>query len=131
MEQMNYDDQRALKATGKVLMDALTFNAEQVQLNPNPNRTYTVGLVQNGEFISHDELPEGLARAVMSRFKIMCCMDLRSTEPQEGRLFFPQDENGKDWRIDTQPTPNGERMLLSVTEDLDGTKELLRGSEGD
>jgi len=120
MEQLGWDDQRVVRASTRLIRDALALKAEQVQFNPNANRTYTVAFIRDEELVHHKEFPEGIARAVMGRFKIMGGItDLRSTEAQEGRFLFPN-EGTKEWFLNVQPTSNGERMLLSITEDLDG-----------
>jgi type II secretory ATPase GspE/PulE/Tfp pilus assembly ATPase PilB-like protein len=119
------DDQQAaahdstlVQVVNKMILDAIEQKASDIHIEANANgRNMRVRFRKDGALVTYLELPAKFRRAIVSRLKIMCQLDITERrKPQDGKIEFrrfgPLDV---DLRIATIPTSGGlEDVVLRV-----------------
>jgi hypothetical protein len=119
MEPDRSKEDRAIQAAQELLHSALRVGAEQIYLLPDDGGNYRCFMIAAGEEVLPRLISAGDGLALLNRLKLMGGVDLATQDGvQEGYMFFPQEENGKEWYMLSKPSPAGEQLIVSVTEDL-------------
>jgi len=104
-----------------MLFDALGRGASDVHVQPLCDRTL-VRMRVDGVLHNVREIPSSLAKAIVSRIKVMGRMDIAERRiAQDGRATVTIGDRAVDMRISTFPTSYGERAVVRL---LDNTRQL-------
>jgi type IV pilus assembly protein PilB len=70
---------------------------------------------KDGLLMTHDQAPQAIANAVISRLKILANMDIAEKRlPQDGKLRHTHNHRDYDLRISSIPTLHGEKVVVRV-----------------
>ncbi|MEE8468866.1 MAG: GspE/PulE family protein [Planctomycetota bacterium] len=104
-----------------LLFEALGRGASDVHVQPLCDRTL-VRVRVDGALHNVREIPSTLAKAIVSRIKVMGRMDIAERRiAQDGRATVTIGDRAVDLRISTFPTSYGERAVVRL---LDNTRQL-------
>lgn len=105
-----------------LLTQAVRKKASDIHLEPK-RASLDVRYRVDGELQQMKSIPRNLRAAVTSRIKIMAELDIAERRlPQDGRITVKVDGKSVDLRVSTNPTINGERIVLRV---LDRSRGLI------
>jgi type II secretory ATPase GspE/PulE/Tfp pilus assembly ATPase PilB-like protein len=112
------NDTTLVKLVNKMILDAVEAKASDIHIEANaPGKNMRVRFRKDGTLVPYLELPSKFRKAVVSRIKIMCQLDITERrKPQDGKIEFrrfgPVDV---DLRVATIPTAGGlEDVVLRV-----------------
>jgi type II secretory ATPase GspE/PulE/Tfp pilus assembly ATPase PilB-like protein len=111
-------DSALVQLVNKMIVEAIEQNASDIHIEANPaGRNMRVRFRKDGALVPYLDLPSKFRKAVVSRIKIMCQLDITERrKPQDGKIEFrrfgPLDV---DLRVATIPTANGlEDVVIRV-----------------
>jgi type II secretory ATPase GspE/PulE/Tfp pilus assembly ATPase PilB-like protein len=111
-------DSTLVKLVNKMILDAADQKASDIHIEANPaGRNMRVRFRKDGALVTYLELPAKFRKAVVSRLKVMCQLDITERrKPQDGKIEFrrfgPVDV---DLRVATIPTAGGlEDVVMRV-----------------
>ena len=111
-------DSTLVKLVNKMILDATEQQASDIHIEANPaGRSMRVRFRKDGALVTYLELPAKFRKAVVSRLKVMCQLDITERrKPQDGKIEFrrfgPVDV---DLRVVTIPTAGGlEDVVMRV-----------------
>ena len=111
-------DNALVKLVNKMIIDAHDQGVSDIHIEPYPGKKKTiVRFRKDGELIPYVELPPSYRRALVSRIKIMCDLDISDRrKPQDGKIDFKKFGPLKiELRVATIPTAGGvEDVVLRV-----------------
>jgi len=111
-------DNTLVKLVNKMIIDAYEQGASDIHIEPYPGKNKTViRFRKDGELIPYVELPPNYQRAIVSRIKIMCDLDISDRrKPQDGKIDFKKFGPLKiELRVATIPTAGDiEDVVLRV-----------------
>lgn len=112
-------DSEVVKLANALLLEAWRRNASDIHIEPNPrNRYCLVRFREDGSCSEFRKLKFGLARPLISRFKIMASMDIAERRlPQDGKIKIklPDRNQMVEYRVAILPTVEGqEHVVLRV-----------------
>ena len=109
-----------IRLVNSIIERAITENASDIHIEPREGQLL-VRMRVDGMMREIFDVPKDLQGSVISRFKIMCNMDIAQHRiPQDGRCNVRVRQQDIDLRVSTLPTIYGEKVVL----------RLLRKSEG-
>ena len=109
-----------IRLVNSIIERAITENASDIHIEPREGQLL-VRMRVDGLMREIFDVPKDLQGSVISRFKIMCNMDIAQHRiPQDGRCNVRIRQQDIDLRVSTLPTIYGEKVVL----------RLLRKSEG-
>ncbi len=109
-----------IRLVNSIIERAITEQASDIHIEPREDQVM-VRMRVDGMMRDIFEVPKDLQGSVISRFKIMCNMDISQHRiPQDGRCNVRVRQQDIDLRVSTLPTIYGEKIVL----------RLLRKSEG-
>jgi type II secretory ATPase GspE/PulE/Tfp pilus assembly ATPase PilB-like protein len=111
-------DSALVQLVNKMIVDAIEQNASDIHVEANPaGRNMRVRFRKDGVLVPYLDLPARFRKAVVSRIKVMCQLDITERrKPQDGKIEFrrfgPVDI---DLRVVTIPTAGGlEDVVMRV-----------------
>lgn len=108
------DDAPAVRAADEILESAIGARASDVHIEPS----HGGGRVRqriDGVLYEMRHLPEPLFSRVVSRIKLLACMDIADRRlPQDGRYVIERSAGSMDARISSMPTIDGERLAIRL-----------------
>jgi type II secretory ATPase GspE/PulE/Tfp pilus assembly ATPase PilB-like protein len=111
-------DSTLVRLVNKMILDASRQNASDIHIECRPGKEKTIiRLRKDGSLSPYLEVPPGYRRALVSRIKVMCNMDISEhRKPQDGKLDFARFGPDKiELRVVTVPTTDGlEDVVLRV-----------------
>lgn len=111
-------DTTLVKLVNKIILDAIEQKASDIHIETNPGRKNTqIRFRKDGMLVNYLELASRFRRAVISRIKIMCQLDITERrKPQDGKIDFSQfGPRNVELRVATIPTSNGlEDVVMRV-----------------
>ena len=117
-QQSAAQDSTLVQLVNKMIIDAIEQKASDIHIEANPSgRNMRVRFRKDGALVPYLELPSQFRKAVVSRIKIMCQLDITERrKPQDGKIEFrrfgPLDV---DLRVATIPTAGGlEDVVMRV-----------------
>ncbi|MEM7166173.1 MAG: ATPase, T2SS/T4P/T4SS family [Planctomycetota bacterium] len=116
MAQLEQDVNAApvVKLLNLILLQAIKDRASDVHLEPFENE-FKVRYRVDGVLYEMMPPPIQLARAVVSRVKVMSNLDIAETRlPQDGRIELNIGGNPVDLRVSTLPTMHGESVVMRI-----------------
>ncbi len=116
MEQLEKDANAApvVKLLNMVLLQAIRDRASDIHLEPFESE-FKIRYRVDGVLYEMMPPPIQLARAVISRVKVMSNLDIAETRlPQDGRIELNIGGNPVDLRVSTLPTMHGESVVMRV-----------------
>lgn len=120
---LSNDDLTIVNYVNKLLMDAFSYSASDIHIEPYPNQL-EIRFRIDGLLYSMCVLPKHLIPRIITRLKIMSQLDIAERRiPQDGR-FQVRDKQSRtvDCRLSTCPTIHGEKLVIRI---LDSNKMLL------
>ncbi len=103
-----------VKLLNMVLITAIKDRASDIHLEPFENE-FKIRYRVDGVLYEMMPPPVQLARAVISRVKVMSNLDIAETRlPQDGRIELNIGGNPIDMRVSTLPTMHGESVVMRV-----------------
>ncbi len=113
-----------VRLVDQILADAVRMGASDVHIEPTP-RHLRVRCRLHGRLGEMTAPPAALARAVVSRIKILARLDVAERRlPQDGRVRLVIDGRPIDLRVATVPTVHGEGAVLRILDQGRGRVEL-------
>ena len=110
------DDAPVVQLVESLLSEAVARRASDVHFEPLERR-FRVRFRIDGVLQSAADPPRALARAVVSRLKIIADLSIAEKRlPQDGRARFRQGGRAIDLRVSTLPTAHGESVVLRLLE---------------
>jgi type II secretory ATPase GspE/PulE/Tfp pilus assembly ATPase PilB-like protein len=117
-QQAASQDSTLVKLVNKMILDAVEQKASDIHIEANPaGRDMRVRFRKDGSLVAYLDLPARFRKAIISRLKIMCQLDITERrKPQDGKIEFrrfgPVDV---DLRVATIPTAGGlEDVVMRV-----------------
>lgn len=104
-----------IRLANKIVYDAYHAEASDIHIEPYPApRKTKVRFRKDGSLIVYREIPAGLRRALIARFKIMAKLNIAEKRvPQDGKINFGEYARLKiELRIATIPTARGEEDIV-------------------
>lgn len=115
-----------VRLVGSVISRAVEDGASDVHLEAQPGEML-VRMRVDGVLRTVATIPQGLAREVVSRVKVMAEMDIAERRlPQDGRVSLTAAGHKLDLRVSSVPTVHGESVVVRL---LDTTNVMLHLSE--
>jgi len=112
------DDTTLVKLVNKIILDAVEQKASDIHIEANAGGKGTrVRFRKDGMLVTYLDMPARFRRAVISRLKIMCQLDITERRrPQDGKIEFSRFGAAKvELRVATIPTANGlEDVVMRV-----------------
>jgi type IV pilus assembly protein PilB len=107
-------DAPIIKLVNAIIFEAIRARASDIHIEPFdpsvPLRYRIDGVLQQ-----RPDLPRSHQNAIISRIKILSGMDIAEKRlPQDGRFRVRSGGNSVDLRVNTVPTPSGEKMVLRL-----------------
>ena len=97
-----------------ILSDSIRRGASDIHVEPYEKRM-RVRMRVDGTLIETVQVPVGMKRAVVARFKILSRMDIAEQRvPQDGRIKLKSSGTEIDFRVNTMPTLFGEKIVLRL-----------------
>lgn len=113
-----------VRIVNQLLLDALHTRATDIHIEPTRNRLVIRQRI-DGMLREVRSPPAELARAVVSRVKILSGLDIAERRlPQDGRARVKVEGRTIDLRIATMPTINGESVAIRLLENTQRVLEL-------
>ncbi len=117
-DQVVDNDNALVKLVNKMIIDAHDQGASDIHIEPYPGKNkIIIRFRKDGELIPYVELPPSYRRAIVSRIKIMCELDISDRrKPQDGKIDFKKfGPLNIELRVATIPTAGGlEDVVLRV-----------------
>lgn len=116
------DDAPMVKFVHNILTEAIDKKASDIHFEPY-NKDYRVRFRIDGVLYEVNHPPAQLANRISSRLKIMSSLDISEKRiPQDGRCKLElSEEKTIDFRINTCPTVNGEKIVLRILDSQNTT----------
>ncbi len=106
--------QELVRMTDSLILLALKERASDIHVEPKEHDLLLRFRV-DGELVERMVLPKKVALALVSRFKVICGMDITNKRlPQDGRINFPLPVRNVDIRVSSLPTIFGEKLVLRL-----------------
>lgn len=114
----------AIQLVNYILGQAINMGASDIHLEPFPNRVMLRYRV-DGVLHEFPAPPLNLARALVSRFKILSSLDVAERRlPQDGRAQFTHNNAPYDLRVSIIPNLHGEGVVVRILDTHGGGKLL-------
>ncbi len=114
----------AIQLVNYILGQAINMGASDIHLEPFPNRVMLRYRV-DGVLHEFPAPPLHLARALVSRFKILSALDVAERRlPQDGRAQFTHNNAPYDLRVSIIPNLHGEGVVVRILDTHGGGKLL-------
>lgn len=111
-EQVN--ESAIVRKVNELIQSAIAMSASDIHIEPFKDRL-RVRLRQDGVLMPYEDLPPDMARALVSRIKIMCNADIAERRRhQDGRLIFDSGGLKLDLRISFYSTVHGEKTVMRL-----------------
>ncbi len=111
-------DSALVRLVNKIILDAVEQKASDIHIESNPAQTGTrIRFRKDGTLVDYLELSSRFRRAVISRIKVMCQLDITERrKPQDGKIDFSRFGPRKvELRVTTVPTKDGlEDVVMRV-----------------
>lgn len=118
------DESPLVRLVNTLITQALTQRASDIHIEPMEDQV-RVRLRVDGALLEAPPLPLSRHGALISRLKVMACMDIAERRiPQDGQATICQGERRVDLRVGTLPTAHGERMVIRLLERSQGVRKL-------
>jgi type IV pilus assembly protein PilB len=121
------EDAPIIKLTNFILRDAINKRASDIHIEPF-EKTFRIRFRIDGVLKTVQTPPRYLHAAVVSRFKIMCDLDITERRlPQDGRMMIKTDKKAIDFRVSFLPSMFGEKVVIRILDKTDlilDTREL-------
>jgi type IV pilus assembly protein PilB len=113
------DDAPIIKLTNFILKDAISKKASDIHIEPF-EKTFRIRFRIDGVLKTVLTPPHYLHPAVVSRFKIMCDLDITERRlPQDGRMMLKIDKKAVDFRVSFLPGLFGEKVVIRILDKSD------------
>ncbi len=116
-----------IKYVNAMLTEAIKAKASDIHIEPYETRL-RIRFRINGVLIEKQEPPPAVAKAIVSRIKVLCKMDISQKRlPQDGRLKVKL-KNGMniDFRVNSLPMIFGEKVVLRVLDKSNLEMDLVK-----
>jgi type II secretory ATPase GspE/PulE/Tfp pilus assembly ATPase PilB-like protein len=117
-QQIVESDSTLVQLVNKIILDAVQQKASDIHIESNPGQTGTrIRFRKDGTLVDYLELSSRFRRAVISRIKVMCQLDITERrKPQDGKIDFSRFGPMKvELRVTTVPTKDGlEDIVMRV-----------------
>lgn len=126
------DESPIVQLANAIFVKAIRFRASDIHIEP-ARRSVRVRFRIDGVLKEVMEIPREVHRAVVSRVKILCGMDIAERRmPQDGRCSLSTSEGEFDFRVNTYPSVHGEKVCVRILDKRKAKIELTQlGLEGD
>ena len=119
-----FDEARVVDLVDQIIGQSQKYKASDIHIEPREH-DIRVRFRIDGQLQEFQNLPLSIAKALISRLKIMANMDIaESRRPQDGRILFLSANNRLDLRISTYPTLHGEKSVLRLLNISDAIHSL-------
>jgi len=123
-EERKGDQLAVVKLADAMILLALKERASDIHLEPKAD-LYMVRFRVDGVLLNRLELNKDIARALVSRYKIMSELDISERrKPQDGRIKFSTSIKQIDIRVSTFPSIHGETVVMRLLGSLFGGIDL-------
>jgi type IV pilus assembly protein PilB len=113
------DDAPIIKLTNFILKDAISKKASDIHIEPF-EKTFRIRFRIDGVLKTVLTPPHYLHPAVVSRFKIMCDLDITERRlPQDGRMMIKIEKKAVDFRVSFLPGLFGEKVVIRILDKSD------------
>ncbi len=107
-------EEPVVRLVNDIVASAISARASDIHIEPGL-RDYAVRVRVDGMLRSQRILPNGTARAAVSRVKILASLDISEhRRPQDGRFSYPLRGRSIDIRVSSIPTQRGEALVLRI-----------------
>lgn len=100
-----------------IVMRAIRDGASEIAIDPQPSLVRVLLLV-DGVRREHLRLPTLTLEPIVAKLKIMGELDVAESAAQYGTIHVQFDGRDYDWKISTHPTDAGEKVVLSMIENV-------------
>lgn len=128
------NDAPVIKLVNAIVMEAIRNRASDIHVEPY-EKILRLRYRVDGVLAQQPSPPKRFQNAILSRIKILSEMDIAEKRlPQDGRFRVRYDNKDIDFRVNTIPTPHGEKIVIRILDqsnlmldltDLGFTKEEL------
>ena len=103
-----------VRLVNMIFSDAVKSGASDIHIEPQ-ERNVQVRFRVDGELRSVLKIPKQIQESVISRIKIISCLDITNRRlPQDGRSSLRLDKKTVDLRISTLPSVYGEKVVVRI-----------------
>lgn len=107
-------EEPVVRLVNDIVASAIGTRASDIHIEPGL-RDYAVRVRVDGMLRPQRTLPNGTARAAVSRVKILASLDISEhRRPQDGRFSYPLRGRSIDIRVSSIPTQRGEALVLRI-----------------
>jgi general secretion pathway protein E len=115
-----------IQFVNQLLLDGLNARATDIHIEPFRGRL-AVRLRIDGMLTESRSVPAHMARAVVSRVKILSGLDIAERRlPQDGRARIKIEARNLDLRVATMPTIHGEAVAIRLLENMQRVLDLAK-----
>ncbi len=112
-----------IKFVNFLLSNALRENASDIHIEPKEKYT-KIRYRIDGMLYDTKEAPSKMHPAIVSRIKIMACLDISERRmPQDGKIAVRMGGRGVDLRVSILPTSHGEKVVIRILD----SSSIMRG----
>ncbi len=103
-----------VKLANKIITDAIDINASDVHIEPTLNN-YIVRYRIDGMLKKTYDIPQKVENQIITRFKVLARMNIAEhRRPQDGTFTMKYDNKTYDFRLNTLPVGNKEKMVIRI-----------------
>jgi general secretion pathway protein E len=115
-----------IRLVNQLLLDGLNARATDIHIEPFRGRL-NIRFRIDGMLTETRSVPAHMARAVVSRIKILSGLDIAERRlPQDGRARIKVEARNLDLRIATMPTVHGEAVAIRLLENMQRVLDLTK-----
>ena len=104
-----------IEQVNRIILDAVDQRASDIHFDPVEDEGGRVRFRVDGVLRHIESLPDALFAKMISRLKIMACMDLAEQRlPQDGRIMLNIHGRKLDLRVSLLPTVLGQRVVMRI-----------------
>ena len=110
----DYDKTPVVEIVNDIMVDAAKRGASDIHFDPQ-NQFVKIRIRIDGELIDYTEVPDNIARNLITRVKILSGMNITESRlPQDGAIKAKIQNLDLDMRVSALPTNKGEKIVIRI-----------------
>ena len=110
----NYEKTPIVEIVNEILVDASKRGSSDIHFDPQ-EELLKVRIRIDGELIDYTEVPEAVAKNLITRIKIISGMNITESRlPQDGAIKATLEDINLDMRVSSIPTNKGEKIVIRI-----------------
>ena len=114
LKTFNYEKTPIVEIVNEILVDASKRGSSDIHFDPQ-EELLKVRIRIDGELIDYTEVPDAVAKNLITRIKIISGMNITESRlPQDGAIKATLEDVNLDMRVSSIPTNKGEKIVIRI-----------------